>query len=231
MIQQVDFMPTDARESILSRLRAAPKRDFPARPVLPWPATAPADRTQLIASFRQSLQEVGGVLFEVDDRASLYRKLEEILREEGVRRAIATTDEVIGPLDLPAWGRGIGVEIRTPPDFKDRDSFKNAVFREVDAGITGVDFAVAATGTLVLIHDRSQTRLVSLAPVLHVAILPMERVVAEYDQVIGQVFGAGGRPSQVCLVTGPSSTADIQATPFKGMHGPRRLLVLLLGKP
>ena len=224
-------MPTDARESILSRLRAAPKRDFPARPVLPWPATAPADRTQLIASFRQSLQEVGGVLFEVDDRASLYRKLGEILREEGVRRAIATTDEVIGPLDLPAWGRGIGVEIRTPSDYHDREAFKNALFREVDAGITGVDLALAPSGTLVLAHDAAQARLVSLAPLLHVAILPVERITADYDQVVDQVFGAGRRPSQVCLITGPSSTADIQATPFKGMHGPRRLLVLLLGKP
>ena len=219
-------MATDARDFILSKLRAAPRRELPPRPQVREQPSAAPDRSQLVALFRQSLQEVGGVLFEVADRESLYRKLEEIVREEGVRRAVATTDEVMGPLDLPAWGRGIGVEIRTPSDYHDREAFKNALFREVDAGITGVDLALAPSGTLVLAHDAAQARLVSLAPLLHVAILPVERITADYDQVVDQVFGAGRRPSQVCLITGPSSTADIQATPFKGMHGPRRLVVV-----
>ncbi len=36
-------------------------------------------------------------------------------------------------------------------------------------------------------------------------------------------------PNHFTFITGPSMTADIQATPFKGMHGPRKLEIILIG--
>ncbi|MEW6440142.1 MAG: lactate utilization protein [bacterium] len=221
-------MNTNARDYILDKLRAAPRRNVPARPELPPPPEPPPDRSAHVASFKKNLEEVGGRLYQVGDRESFYRTLEEIFRENEVRRAMATTDAVLAPLDLPDWGRRVGMEVRTPRDFRDPAAFKDAVFLEVDAGVTGADFGIASSGTLVLAHDREQTRLVSLAPVLHVAVLPAERLTDDHDLIVDRLYGSGGRPSQVCLITGPSSTADIQATPFTGMHGPRRLVVILL---
>ena len=45
-----------------------------------------------------------------------------------------------------------------------------------------------------------------------------------------KVFGKKENlPSQFCFITGPSMTADIRGIPFKGMHGPRKVIVILVG--
>ena len=88
----------------------------------------------------------------------------------------------------------------------------------------------AADRTTMKGHSARQPRLVSLAPILHIALVPVERMVAVYEQAVEKIYGGGGGiPSQVAFITGPSMTADIQGRPFKGMHGPRRLVVILIG--
>ncbi|MFZ1985252.1 MAG: lactate utilization protein, partial [Desulfatitalea sp.] len=167
----------------------------------------------------------------------LLATLAAILRQEAVTRAMATSDAVLATLDLKRWGARIGVEVVTPADFTDRDAYTQAVFDQVQAGITGVDYAVAESGTLVLVHNAHQARLVSLAPLVHIAVVPVARIAPTYETAITAIYKNGGEagrpfqvyPSQVTLITGPSMTADIQATPFKGMHGPQKLFVLLLG--
>lgn len=222
-------MTTESRRWILARLRSAagPDRNPAPRPPLPPLSALGTDRGGLLDTFRQKLAEVGGEFHQVENREALYAKLEEILKENEVRRAVATTDRVLASLDLCGWGASRGVEIRTPADFADTAAFKDAIFTEAEAGLTGVDFLLASTGTLVLAHDRDQARLVSLAPILHVAVAPQDSLVADYEPVVTALYESGRKPSQVTFVTGPSSTADIQATPFTGMHGPRRLIVIV----
>jgi len=122
------------------------------------------------------------------------------------------------------------VGIMTPLDFGSRVPYVDAVFAEADAETTGADFAVAESGTLGLAHHRDRARLVSLSPILHIAIVPVERIVAVYEQAIEKVFRKQENlPSQFCFVTGPSMTGDIRGIPFKGMHGPRKVIVILMG--
>lgn len=223
-------MSTDAREWILFRLKAAPGRGqvLAQRPPLPPLSALGSDRDRLLETFRQKLESVKGEFYQVEDRKALYAKLEELFKANGVRRAVAAADSVLAPLELARWGAAIGMEIRMSADFVDPAAFKEAVFREADAGLTGADFLMASTGTLVLAHDRGQARLISLAPILHIAVAPADRIVADYEPVVASLYESGGpTPSQTTFITGPSSTADIQATPFTGMHGPRRLIVIV----
>lgn len=224
-------MSTGGREWILSRLKSAAGRSgqaLPQRPPLPPLSALGNDRGALLDTFRQKLEGVKGEFHQVEGRVALYAKLEELFKANGVRRAVAADDSVLAPLELARWGADAGVEIRRPSDFADPAAFKEAVFREADAGLTGVDFLLASTGTLVLAHDRGQARLISLAPILHIAIALAERLVADYEPVLAAFYEPGRpAPSQTTFITGPSSTADIQATPFTGMHGPRRLVVIV----
>lgn len=223
-------MSTDAREWILSRLKSAPGRGLglPQRPPLPPLSNLGSDRARLLETFRQKLEVVKGEFHQVEDREALYAKLEELFQANGVRRAVAADDSVLAPLDLARWAAGIGVELRTPAGFADPTAFKEALFREADVGLTGADYLIASTGTLVLAHDRGQARLISLAPILHIAVAPAERLVADYEPGVAALYESGSpAPSQATFITGPSSTADIQATPFTGMHGPRRLIVIV----
>jgi L-lactate utilization protein LutC len=58
----------------------------------------------------------------------------------------------------------------------------------------------------------------------------VERIVAVYEQAVQKVFVKKEKlPSQFCFITGPSMTADIRGIPFKGMHGPRKVIVILMG--
>jgi L-lactate dehydrogenase complex protein LldG len=223
-------MSPSARERILAKLKGAPKFDIQPRPDLPPPFELSWTQEQMVARFSESLAALTGVVYRGKDPKAALEKLEEIIRAEGLKRLMASTDDVVRPLDLPAWGRKRGVEIMTPRDFESRESFKDAVFQVAEAGITGVDFAVAETGTLALVHDRDQARLVSLAPILHIALVPVERMVPTYEEAVKAAFGGkDGLPSQFTFITGPSQTGDIQGTPFKGMHGPRRIIVILIG--
>jgi L-lactate dehydrogenase complex protein LldG len=185
----------------------------------------------LIETFSKNLAQEAGIVHRVKDRREVLEKLSQIAKEEGLKKVMATTDDFIASMNLAAWGKENEVRVVTHRDFDSRGSFKDAVFGEVEAGITGADFAVAESGTLGLIHHKDQARLTSLAPILHIAIVPVERMVAVYEQVIQKVFSEKKHlPSQFCFITGPSLTADIRGVPFKGMHGPRKVIVILVGE-
>jgi len=218
------------RDEILSKLKAAPRKTIPPRPERPILREISLSPEELIETFSKNLLQEAGIVHRVKDRREALEKLSQIAKEEGLKKVMATTDDIVASLNLAAWGKENQVQVMTPQEFDSRDSFKDAVFEEVDAGITGADFAVAESGTLGLIHNKDQARLTSLAPILHVAVVPVERMVAVYEQVIQKVFSEKkSLPSQFCFITGPSLTADIRGVPFKGMHGPRKVIAILVG--
>lgn len=222
-------MQESSREAILTKLKASERGQAAARPNLP-PLNELALKGQALKeSFVSKLTTQGGVACPVADQSALLKEMESLLHEEKVERAMATSDAQLAPLKLTAWGKEIGVEIVTPSAFGDRKRYTDAVFDQVQAGITGAAFAVAESGTLVLSHHADQPRLVSLAPLIHIAVVPTGCIVPTYESAITALFSQEQPPSQVTLITGPSMTADIQGTPFKGMHGPQKLFVFILG--
>jgi L-lactate dehydrogenase complex protein LldG len=188
------------------------------------------NREQLIANFTQNFTAQTGVVYDAKDAAEVKVKLADICAEESLQTLMVSTDRIVTPLNLEAWGKERGVKILTAKDFTNREAYKDAVFNEAQAGVTGADYAVAESGTLGLIHDQDQPRLVSVAPILHIVLLPLDRLVPTYEKVTERVFGDPSRlPSQFTFTTGPSMTGDIQGGQFKGMHGPRKLIVILMG--
>jgi len=234
-------MGQSARDEILEKLRAAPKAAVSPRPGVPPLKELSLTGKELVKKFTETFVEETGIVHRAKDDQEALEKLAQVAGEEGLNCVMASTDDVLAPLDLPAWGKKNGVQVMTPKDFADRDAFRDAVFDRAQAGITGADFAVAESGTIGLIHNKDQARLVSLAPILHIAIVPVERIYPVYEPVIEKVFGNnlgahGGAPaeksplpSQFVFITGPSMTGDIQGVLFKGMHGPRKLIVILIG--
>ncbi len=223
-------MVESGRDEILGRLKAAPKTEIPCRPLMPPFGEASLGREELVERFVEMFTAETGIVCRAKDNDQARDRLTEIARREGLGCVMVSADEVVAPLDLPAWGRSVRVEVMSSGDFQGRDDFKDAVFDRAEAGITGADFAVAESGTLGLIHDEVQARLTSLAPILHIAIVPVERIVPVYETAIERVFSRREkRPSQFVFITGPSMTGDIQGLLFKGMHGPRRVIVILVG--
>ncbi len=98
-------------------------------------------------------------------------------------------------------------------------------------GVTGAFCAIAETGTLMLLSGPDTPATVSLLPETHVALVPVDRVVAHMEDgfdLLRREHGAA--PRAVNFVSGPSRTADVEQTVTLGAHGPYRVTVVLIGK-
>ena len=100
---------------------------------------------------------------------------------------------------------------------------------DADVGVTGAQWGIAETGSLVLESAREHHRLISLVPSIHVALLPRFAILGSLGEALRAVRGPTGRPRSrtITLITGPSRTADIELQLVVGVHGPRELHVLL----
>jgi L-lactate dehydrogenase complex protein LldG len=99
-----------------------------------------------------------------------------------------------------------------------------------DAGITGAERGIAATGTLVLSYGAGRGRGVGLLPDIHITVLAADRIVADLPTALGLAYtGGGAPPAAITLVTGPSASSDIEKIRVTGVHGPRRMGVVVVG--
>jgi len=93
-------------------------------------------------------------------------------------------------------------------------------------GISQMDWAVAATGTLVVDAAPVEQRLVSTLPPIHVALVGSSRLRADLPSVLRQLHP--GQTNYISLITGPSRTADIERVLTIGVHGPERLIIVFV---
>ena len=135
------------------------------------------------------------------------------------------------------WESQFLKEINLKQDFKDAGlklitaKNKNRM-ANADIGITEVDYAIADTGTLVLLTDKNQPRSVSLLPPIHIAIVRPENLVRNINDLFiilkSRLQNTEDITSCMTFITGPSRTADIELSLTLGVHGPKELYVLIL---
>ena len=101
---------------------------------------------------------------------------------------------------------------------------------QADAGLTGVHAALAETGTLICNSDAAHARGASLAPPVHVAIVRGRDVLPDLLDYLPRLEGVtpAELPSSQVLITGPSKTADIEGVLITGVHGPGKLIIVLV---
>ena len=105
---------------------------------------------------------------------------------------------------------------------------------DADLGVTGVDYAIAETGTAVVLPRRGVSRLTSLLPPVHMALVKPSQTLESLDdlyllrQTGVPCTTAWTRGSYMNFITGPSRTADIEQTLVIGAHGPRETHMVIL---
>jgi L-lactate dehydrogenase complex protein LldF len=82
-------------------------------------------------------------------------------------------------------------------------------FRRADLGITGANFAVAKTGSIVLVENEGNIRLTTSLPRIHIAIVGMEKVIPDLEalsvflRILARSATGQKASSYVSIVTGP----------------------------
>ena len=103
---------------------------------------------------------------------------------------------------------------------------------DVRVGLSGVDAALAATGSLVVSSGEGRYRATSLLPPIHIAVVPTDQIVPDLESWWTAQKRTGleqtRRHSNIVVITGPSRTADIAMQLVMGMHGPKELHVILI---
>ena len=110
----------------------------------------------------------------------------------------------------------------------DREELR-AVCAAADVGITSADYALADTGSLVMISSPREARLISLLPPAHIAVVPRDRILTGLDELFTILPNPADETSSMVLITGPSRTADIEQILVRGVHGPGQITVVVVG--
>ncbi len=97
-----------------------------------------------------------------------------------------------------------------------------------DFGITSADYALADTGSLVMIASPREARMISLLPPVHIAVVPRDRILTGLDELFSLVPKPADLASSMVLITGPSRTADIEQFLVRGVHGPGTIHVVIV---
>ncbi len=191
-----------ARDEILERVRAA-LVDAPAAPAVPRDYRSVGSADGLLDLFAARV---------ADYRASVVRcAVDEV--EDRIAAALDGARTVV-PADLP-WA---------VPGAEADEGFTALELDEVEGVVTAAAVGIAETGTVVLDHSAGQgRRALSLVPDLHVLVVRAEQVVPGVPEAMSRLDPA--RPQT--WISGPSATSDIELDRVEGVHGPRRLVVIL----
>ncbi|MDH7513381.1 MAG: lactate utilization protein [Clostridiales bacterium] len=154
-----------------------------------------------------------------------FKSVEEAMAYVAGFAAQITSGRVVVSRDvIEHFKEAAGLSSLTP---KDKDDWT-----KVEVSLVRADCGVAATGTLVHFDRDDDERLAWTFPSICLCLLPVSNIVPELDALAETIrchLGRGDLPSpQVSLVTGPSRTADIEGELFLGVHGPGRLVILLV---
>jgi L-lactate dehydrogenase complex protein LldG len=213
-----------AREHIFSDIRRALNRAAGQPPLFePAPLSAPAlripliDRNLSVNLFGEKFENLGGKFLRVRDTRAVVPAIAELLAQKSAVASNSPFLRKCGITGLP----------QVHAAFTDRDELK-AACAAADIGITSVDYALAATGTFVMLSSHNEARLVSLLPPAHIAIVPRSRILANLDELLSILPRPADQTSSMVLITGPSRTADIEQILVRGVHGPGEIYAVVV---
>jgi L-lactate dehydrogenase complex protein LldG len=209
-----------ARDYVLHKTRTALGRSVGQPPPPPPEARIRIPELDLagrIESFSCALEKLAG---KVSVAASPAEAREQVASILAGRTAVASNAPILSECGID---RLEGV--RT--GFTDCGELR-AASASAAVGITGADYALADTGTLVMMSSAQEARMISLLPPAHVAVVPLARLLTGLDELLSIVPRPSEITSSMVLITGPSRTADIEQILVRGVHGPGEIHVVLV---
>ena len=224
-------MSTDSRTTLMAKLRGASQRDSdrPADSVreelarqlssLGEAPVPPLPREDLGAAFLHNVRRNGGSVDAAVDRPGAVKAVARFLYQKYRTQKLAVGNDP--RLAALPWRDG-----GLLPRFEPAEDGEQAALSYARLGVVETGSTVAWTG------KTSPARNL-LLPESHIVLVDQSLLVATLEQAwdrLDLAMQEGGRPRGIHLVSGPSSTADIDMQLVEGAHGPRCWHVILLGE-
>lgn len=226
---------TTSRDKILTKLRAAKKPfpDAPPRPQKYLPVVQIKDTSPegLLARFKTELENIKGQVFAVDGDEGARACVLDLLQSHKANHIITWDFEHIpvAGLEGAIWDSGIQI---TQPQM--HDEFRSETIesiRDAQVGLTGVDVAVAGTGTMVVSTGPGKGRLPTVLAPVHIAVISLDQIVPRLEDWLARERANGSvrmrDSANIAFITGPSRTADLEMVLILGVHGPGKVQVVV----
>ena len=168
--------------------------------------------------------------------ASILRIAMEKKSEWGDKKSVVAWDHpLVRSLDLSAQLQAHDIPIYYP-DIKPGARWQKEFSKQSASsfiGITSADYCIATTATLTMKTHVGHPRCVSLLPSIHIAVIKLEQILSDLKELYTLLKWdpdeqAEGLTDCMTFISGPSKTADIEATLVHGAHGPRELYLFVL---
>jgi len=189
-----------------------------------------------LTRFQQELERVGGVLHRVRSVDAVPSVVARLARERQASAVLSWHPSALGfdpAAGLAAESLACHAMPVSVPDLAERRRLRD-VAAVTPLGLTGVDLALAETGTMILRSGPGTPRSTSLLPACHVAVFDRTVLVETLAQVsvFLEAWHTDDAPgAMINFITGPSRTADIELTLTRGVHGPKEVHAIFVEEP
>lgn len=225
---------SSARDEFLDRVRRSVAQGNRAGAAAPRPDRgavgyqgAGADP---VIRFAHECSAAGGQVHVVANRALAAETVTRLVMARDARRVLLGTGSLLASLALAETLRAAGIEVVPVAELEGTTS--RATFFQADIGVSGVDYLVAETGSVVLAARSDQPRSLSLLPPVHIAVAERQQLLSDLFDLFEQGrVGVDRPPSGLTIITGPSKTGDIELRLVTGVHGPGEVHVVLIDAP
>lgn len=204
-----------AKENILKRIREALAHETP----MPFPQSEkngnvfPAPQQEIEIEFAEQFTQLQGKFIYCINRQELAFQFGSLAKKQDWAHVFCADEKLIQLLGEPLTERLTRTDLA-----------------ECNVAVTGCEYLVARTGSIVLSSAQAQGRTASVYAPIHVCIAFMHQLVYDIKDALQAARDKHGTsyPSLLTLATGPSRTADIEKTLVVGVHGPKEVYLFLV---
>lgn len=222
--KQEEFLGKIASRLRRLRLTQEPRQPYRGAPEF-WNRYDGSEEDNL-QRFTRNFEAAGGYVIRADSLRDAGRFMMEKALELKAKRILRHDRPALTDLGLEASLPEAEVQVwnrETSGDWKARAA-------EADIGIIMADYAVAYTGSIVILSGPDKGRSVSLLPTILFAVISVASLVTRLGEVLTAFDRTGreGLPAGIHFISGPSRSADIENDLTIGVHGPGIVYAVLV---
>lgn len=208
-------MITPSKENILKKIREALSHSTPLpfpqsegnQPVYPLPQQEPE------VEFAEQFTKLQGKFIYCINQQEFAFQLTSLVKKQDWHKIFCVEENLIAPVAAQL-----------------EDRLVTTGLADCDVSITGCEWLVARTGSIVMSSAQPCGRTANVYAPIHICIAFTRQVVYDIKDALQAARDKYGNniPSLISFATGPSRTADIEKTLVVGVHGPKEVYLFLL---